>query len=77
MVESRKEKETKNGVARCHTMYIKLSIFAIVVSLFYLLISKILTVPATEKIRTVKQTFAHGSNLVVINHSYTPFWISF
>ena len=32
--------------------------------------SKILSVPTTEKIRTVKQTFTHGSNLVVINHSH-------
>ena len=32
MVESRKEKKTKNGVARCHTIYIKYSIFVIVSS---------------------------------------------
>ena len=42
---------------------------------FPLLISfkeiKILSFPATEKIRTVQQTFIRGLNLVVINHSYS------
>ena len=31
---------------------------------------KIFSIPATVKIRTVKQTITHGLNLVVINHSY-------
>ena len=31
MVESRKEKKTKNGVARCHTVYIEYSIFIIII----------------------------------------------
>ena len=91
---ARKEHKTKNGVARCHTVY-KYNIFVIVSYLagmvdshiylirnkqnrsgktFPLLISfkklNILSIPATEKVRMVKQTFIHGSKLVVINHSY-------
>ena len=34
MAESRKENKAKNGVARCHTVYLKYSIFIIVSSLF-------------------------------------------
>ena len=31
MVESRKEKKAKNGVTRCHTVYIEYSIFIIII----------------------------------------------
>ena len=31
MVKSRKEKKTKNGMARCHTVYIEYSIFIIII----------------------------------------------
>ena len=41
MVESRKEKKTKNGVARWHTVYIKYSIFVIVSFLALISVYKI------------------------------------
>ena len=38
MVESRKEKKTKNGVARCHKVYIEYSFITIIIIIIIIII---------------------------------------